>query len=105
MRCCAPDRLDCGPGRKTPEVFLDRLADRFESFESSGLLHRVDADAFGRTVIDRGKDCHVALRLGKGGRGIGAPHLIGRRGDDRSLVWVAGAWLRLPRWGKQLMLP
>jgi len=92
-----------GRGRKRPKVFLDRLADRFESFESSGLFDRVDAHAFGSAVIDGGKDGDVALRLCKGGRSICAPHLIGCRGHDRSLVWVGGAWLRLPRRGKQLM--
>src|SRR5690242_6200705 len=94
-----------GPGRKIPKVFLHRLADRLESFESSGLFDSMDAHAFGCAVIDRGKNGHIALRFRKGGCRIRAPHVIRRHGHDRPLVRVGGSWLRLPRWGKQLMLP
>jgi hypothetical protein len=42
-------------GSKSPEAFPNTLADRFESFEAGGLLHRMDAHAFRCAVIDCGE--------------------------------------------------
>jgi hypothetical protein len=93
-----------GTGRKTLEVLLDALADRFEGFEPAGLFHCVDAHAVGGAVIDGGKDGYAAVHLGAGRGCIGAPHLIRRRGHDRPFMRVVGSWLGLPGRRQQLLL-
>ena len=103
-------------GRKSAEVFPGALANRFESFKPGGLLHRVDAHAFGGAVIDGGKNGDVSFRLRKRSGSIRAPHLIGRRGHDRPLVragreseppelwrWAPGTIAELQVW--RMMLP
>jgi hypothetical protein len=89
-----------GSGGKVFEVFLDALADGLESFEPGGPFDDMDAHAFGRAVIDGGKDGHVTLHFRKGGSGIRAPHLIWSGGHDRPLVRVTGSWFWLPGGGQ-----
>ena len=88
---------------ETAEVLSDSLPDRLQRFESGGFLHRVDADAFGCTVINGGEDGDGAFSLGEGGRGISSPHPVGHFGNDRPIVRVCSSRLGLPSWGKQLV--
>src|SRR6516164_2858797 len=98
-------QADGAAGGEAGEVFLDALANRLQRFKPSRSLDGVDAHAFRRTVIDSGKHRHRTLCLGKRGSGIGAPHLIGRLGQDRPVVRVVARHFRLAQRRKQVMLP
>jgi hypothetical protein len=91
--------------RETPAILLDCLADRFQRFESGSFLDRMDANAFGCTVIDCRKDRHLTLGLGGSRSGIGSPHLIRSFGDNDPFVRIAAHWLRLAGRRKELVLP
>ena len=52
----AGDRLG-----KPAEVLPHALADRLQGLETSGLCMGVDADAFGRAMIDRDEHCGLAF--------------------------------------------
>src|SRR5690348_3350494 len=66
----------------------DALADRLQRFEARCPDGGVDADAFGRAVID--SDKHGSLALAGPGRGqVGAPHLVHPVGDEGAIV---AAW-------------
>ncbi len=90
-------------GGEGAEAFSHALTDWLERLEARGLLHSVNAHTLRREVIDRGKDGDGALLLGAGGGRISAPHLVGCFGDDRAVVRVGVAWLRLARRGQELV--
>src|SRR3954468_24486790 len=80
----APGRALC----ERPEVAAHALADRLQRFEARRPGGSVDADAFGRAVVD--DDEHGGLSLAGPGRGqVGAPHLVYPVGNDGAVV---GAW-------------
>lgn len=71
---------------ESPKVFLDGLADRFESFESSGFFDCVDAQALGGAAINTGKDRYPAFGLREGSGSIGTSHPIRRDHHNRSCM-------------------
>src|SRR6516162_11333795 len=93
------------PAEKPAKYSLTPWRIGSSSFKPSRSLDGVDAHAFRRTVIDSGKHRHRTLCLGKRGSGIGAPHLIGRLGQDRPVVRVVARHFRLAQRRKQVMLP
>src|ERR687884_1803032 len=71
--------------RECCEVTPDALADRLQRLEARRPGGGVDADAFGRAMVDG--DEHGGLSLAGPGRGqIGAPPLVHPVGDDSAVV-------------------
>src|SRR4051794_2916512 len=71
--------------RECCEVTRDTLADWLQRLEARRTGGGVDADAFGRAVVDG--DEHRGLPLAGPGRGqVGAPHLVHPVGDDGAVV-------------------
>jgi hypothetical protein len=67
------------------EMLPYALAERLQGLEAGGPCMRVNADAFGGTMIDR--DEHRGLTFaGDRGRQVGAPHRIDRVRDDSAVV-------------------
>src|SRR3954449_6296344 len=93
----APGRILC----ERPEVAAHALADRLQRFEARGSGGSVDADAFGRAVVNG--DEHGGLSLAGPGRGqVGAPHLVYPVGNDGAVVTARPSRRTDPRRGKQV---
>jgi hypothetical protein len=86
------------------EMLPYALTDRLQGLEAGGPGMRVDADAFGGTMIDR--DEHRGLAFaGKCRRQIGAPHRINPFRDDGAVVVARPPRRAGPRRREQVVLP
>ncbi len=86
------------------EALSHALTDRLQRLETGGLCMGVDADAFGRAMIDR--DEHRSLAFaGDRRRQVGAPHHVDRIGDDGSIVVARPARRANPGRRQQVVLP
>src|SRR3954471_23834386 len=86
------------------EMLPYALADRLQGLEAGGPDMRVNADAFGRAVIDRDEHCGLAF-AGDRRRQVGAPHCINLVRDDGAVVAARPPRCTGPRRGKQIILP
>src|ERR671938_367814 len=85
------------------EVTAHPLPDRLQRLEAGGALRRMDADAFGRAMVDGDKDRD--LTLAREGRGqVRAPHRVHRLGDDGAVV-MARAPGRADPGGREQIIP
>src|ERR671938_1751331 len=85
------------------EVTAHPLPDRLQRPEAGGALRRMDADAFGRAVVDGDKDRDLALA--REGRGqVGAPECVHRLGDDGAVVTARASRRADAGWREQMVL-
>src|SRR5689334_74755 len=91
-----------GAGRvlcERPEVAAHPLADRLQRLKARRAESGMDADAFGRAVVDG--DEHAGLSLASPGCSqVGAPHLVYPVGDDGAVV-IAGTPRRADARGRE----
>jgi hypothetical protein len=81
-----------------------RLSDRVERLEAVGTAAGVNADAFGRAMIDR--DEHRRLALAGHHRGqVGRPHDIDLLSDDGAVVGLRAARSAHPLMCQEAMCP
>src|SRR5690348_1122934 len=85
------------------EVATHALADRLQGLEARGAGGSVDADTFGRAVIDSDENRGGPF-AGPGGGQIGTPHRIHRTGDDAAVMRLRPAWCAGAAGGQQPML-
>src|SRR5690349_12572048 len=79
------------------------LTDRLQGLKARGVGGSVDADTFGRAVID-GDEHGGGPLAGPGGGQIGAPHRIHRTGGDAAVMGLWPAWCAGAAGGQQPML-
>src|ERR671938_788767 len=85
------------------EVTAHPLPDRLQRLEAGGALRRMDADAFGRAVVDGDKDRDLALA--REGRGqVRAPECVHRLGDDGAVVTARASRRADPGGREQIIL-
>jgi hypothetical protein len=91
------------PGEPT-KMLPYSLADRLQGLEAGGPWMHVNADAFGRAMIDR--DEYRGLTFaGDRCRQVGAPHRIDHVGDDGAVVMARPPWRAGPHRSEQVILP
>ena len=86
------------------EAGAHALAQRLERLEAGRPAGGVDADAFGRAVIDRDEDRGLAL-AGQGRGQVGAPHRVDPLGADRAVVGLRAVRPADPARRQQAVLP
>ena len=89
---------------KPAEMLPHTLADRLQGLEAGGPGMRMDADAFGGTMIEC--DEHRGLAFaGDRRRQVGTPHRINPFRDDRAVVMARPPRRAGPRRREQIVLP
>ena len=68
------------------EAFDHALPDRLQRLMAGAVERGVDADAFGRALVDGDEDGDLAVLEGEGGGHICSPHGIDGFGDDRAVM-------------------
>ena len=87
------------------EAFADALADRLQGLEPAPARGRMEADALGRTVIDRHEHKRRPLADGHRGRHVRSPHRIGGLRGDRTVVCLRAVRVAHAGRGLEVVLP
>jgi hypothetical protein len=99
-----PHARGCAGGERS-ELLAYRLPDRLQRFEAMTSLDSVDAEAFGRAVVDGCKYRDLSVLLGECRSAVSSPQLVRSVGDDGAGVWVLRSHSRRPAGRKQVMFP
>jgi len=100
----AESKTACDPGRNSAELGFDRHADSLGRGVAITNLGNVPPHSFGVPVVDDGKQPDLTIQHARDLRSVGAPHQVGRRGDDAAVM--GGVLARqVAVWRQQAILP
>src|SRR5713101_4055550 len=91
-------------GTRAAEFAQQSLCDRLQGGEPVARLDRMDTDAAGVAMIDRGEHPDPAVIHGLDAHAVGAPHLVRAARRDRAVV-LGRLALGTPMWRQQGVLP